>query len=967
MMGTKVLVIHVKLLFLQKNVMTLRNYILLTCFLMCCVWSTIGQHNNTAETTDTIELDPSVRYGQLKNGFTYYIRHNNEPKNEVHFQMVVKAGSFHEDSLQTEYAHLLEHMGGTGTLHFPELRKHIRNLNGYNNASTSNLFTCYWMRSSSKNQKLSKDGLQIIRDWSQGIELDSTSIDVERGAVLGEMRMGNPYSEWLHGVIKTTIEQNSNFQKKDKSKLASSNIRNFNKDAFVRFYKEWYRPDLQAAIIVGDINVDSIETKIKRLFANLQMQENPKDASLPVLKHNIKLDGHNRFKTIIDTIFDRPRPFVYIFPKRTNPGYSPKTRYDFKNLLVQKVYQEIALTRVGNMNKQYRPLFSLAPKRYANQQLYTMGISMSFYETTLPKMRAEFLKSMSVLRGVNSEFTEDELKNGKEMVRQAYIENKFYETKALAVKYRNHFVLGTAAPPPALEKQLVNDLLDEINLNDVHKAAAHYGDLSSNTDFIFFAGPDTSTPDSTMIGNWLSEVSTMEVEPYKSIPSIPSLKGVLDLPAISPNAVRNITQNRIGVTTVDLANGVKLLLKPTDNSKFVKIRASRPNIVPLSNREEYLAAALSPRAIQFSGAGPYTKFQLSDFTGIDVQLQQRLERTEQIITGRTRSNRVEDFFQLLYLYTQQPRQDKEAFQSWIGHEKRLIKQGHPNRNMFFSSVIDHIRYPELPLPNVDDLDQLSIDSIYTAYHRWYSNFEGYTFVITGNFDVDTLLPILIKYVAVLPGNNNSDSIEREIPIIPLKKVNEIRHISNINEAFVYLHFPVMAPTDTKTKVLVSLLSNALYSRIWDRLRKGTYSPGARVDLIDYRRGIYNFQVWFDVEIGKQDILIQWALDEYRELRESGVTEEWFKKNLNKHISNYDSRFSNSAFWNNYLSEKVRSGENLTTEILEYETFLKQFITLEDFNNAAKELLSEKYLQKFIFLPKTTDGDSKSNTHTIHKK
>ncbi|MEH6659590.1 M16 family metallopeptidase [Leeuwenhoekiella marinoflava] len=946
--------------------MILRYSILWIYFLMCCIWPAIGQHNTIAEAPDTLELDPSVRYGKLKNGFTYYIRHTQEPENEVYFQMVVKAGNFHEDSLQVEYAHLLEHMGAKGTLHFPELRKYIQYLGGHRHAGTTDLSTWYWARLSTENQEFLKDGLQILRDWSQGIDLDPVSIDVERGAVLGEIRTANPYRDWLQEVTETTVEQRSGYQRKGKGKRAD-NIRNFNKDTFVRFYKEWYRPDLQAAIVVGDIHVDSVEMQIKRLFADLQKPEDPKDVSPAVLEHTIKLDGRNRYIVQADTV--NPTPRLRVFSKSPNPGYSPKTQEDFKNLLVQKVYQELLLARDGNLNKQYRPLFTWTPSdQYADQQLYTMRISLNFHETKLPKMKMEFLKSLAAFRSMNSGFTEDELKHGKEMVRKMYPDNRFRNTKELAERYRDHFVLGTAAPAPDLKKQLITDLLDEIDLDDVHKAANKYGDLRSNTDFLFYAGPDISTPDSTMVWDWLSEVFTKKVEPYLPTPPVSSLREVVELPNVAPDAVRSITKNQIGVTTVDLANGVKLVLKPTGNSNFVKIRASRPNNVPFDNRREYLAAMLAPKAIQFAGAGPYTKFQLSDFMGgTDLQLLQRLDRTEQIIVGSSRADRMEDFLQLLYLYTQQPRMDQEAFQVWKNREQRWIKQGHPDKNMFFTSAIDQIRFPELPLPDAEDLDHLSMDSIYTAYHRWYNNFGGYSFVFTGDFDVNELLPVLVKYLSVLPKGNSSDSIVGEDLSIPLKKLNVIRQVNNSSESNVFLHFPVVASTDTRTKVLVSLLSNALYSRIWDRLRKGSYSPGARGDLVDFKNGIYNFQIWLDAETGKEDIMIRWALEEFRKLRENGVKEDWFEKNMDKRISNYANRFSNSAFWNDYLSEKVRNDEHMATEILEYETFLNYFITLEDLNKAAKELLSEKFLQKIVFLPKNTASTSELKAHSVEER
>ena len=900
--------------------------------------------------TDSLKLDPSLRYGKLDNGFTYYLRHNTEPAGEVYFQMVVKAGRFHEDTLQLEYAHLVEHLGAKGIFCFPELRKYIQNHGGNNNAGTADLFTYYWAKSSTENRELLKNSLRIIRGWAQGIDLDQTSIDVERGAVLGEIRTDNPYRDWISDTKRATVEYGSGYQGKDKREMIA-NIRHFNRDAFIRFYKEWYRPDLEAAIIVGDIDVDSLETEIKSLFSDLEMPKNPKDPGLAMLEHTIKLDGKNQFKVEVDTV--NPKPRLSIFSKRPHPGYSPKTQEDFKNLLVQKVYQEILLTRMGTI-KQYHPLFTLAPNhQYADRQLYTLEVSMNFNEHTPLKKKQAFLKSMAAFRSVNSGFTAKELKTAKEMVRKAYSEDVSGNTnKLLAEKYRNHFVLGTVALPPKQEKQMGNDLLDKINLSDVNRAATHYGDLRSNTDFIYYSGSDIETLDSMTIWSWLKELYSMEVEPFSPKPAITSLRDVVEVPNKYMDAVKNITENQIGVTTVELSNGVKLVLKPTANSNLIKIHASRPNNVPIRNRKKYIAATLAPRAIQFVGAASYTKFQLREFMGgVDLQLSQKLERTEQVITGKSRLDRLEDLLQVLYLYTQKPRMDEEAFEIWKSKEQSLIRLGNPNSNTFFDLAIEKLRFPALPIVSVKDIEALSMDEIYAAYHRWFGGFDGYTFVVTGGYDKEEILPVLIKYLSALPEGHSMKFKELKNTIIPLKKLNGKEYVTNKSEANVFLHFPVVYSTDPKSKVLVSLLGNALYSRIWDRLRKGSYSPGARVDLVDFKNGIYNFQIWFDAETGQEETLIQWALEEFRKLKEKGVDEAWFQKNLNQRISNYDMFFNSNRFWNNCLMEEVKSGQTMTSEILEYGTYLKHFVTLEDLNKAGKKLLSQRYLQKFIFLPK----------------
>lgn len=637
----------------------IRYFILKMYLILLFSIPVVSQNAITYIDKDSLKLDPFVRYGKLDNGFTYYIRHNNEPKNEVYIQMVVKAGNFHEDSLQTEYAHLLEHMGYKGTHNFPKLSKHIQQSGGYSHASTSDLYTWYWAKFSSKNQKLLKDGLSIIKDWSQNINLNQNSIDVERGAVLGEIRNGNIHQKWYQETAKAAIEHSSGYKGKTKFE-GTKNIKNFNIEAFIRFYKDWYRPDLQAAIIVGDINVDSTETEIKKMFKGLNMPENPKDPLFAFTKHSIILNEQNHYNVHRDTSVIEP--FLSIFIKRPNPAYSPKTKDDYRDVLILNLYQEILNPRINSI-KEYDPPFTLVPStQYANQQLYTLRINIRFDDFSISTMKQRFIKSINSLRNLNLGFTDNEFKTAKENVRKIYQNKKSTSTKYLGDDYKNHFTLGTAAPEPSQKKQMISKILEEIKLEDVQNAAINYSNLKENTNFLYYTHPKFKAPDSSLLESWISEALTTKIEEFIPQDRINTLSDVVKLPLGDPNVIKSKTKSIIGVTTIDLKNDVKIILKPVGNSKTIKIRASRPNKIPFSNKQEYLMAAIAPKAIDFIGAGPYTKFQLKEFTkDTEVQIYQKLERTEQIIIGTTKSNRMEDFFQLLYLYTQHPRMDNDAF------------------------------------------------------------------------------------------------------------------------------------------------------------------------------------------------------------------------------------------------------------------------------------------------------------------
>lgn len=214
------------------------------------------------------------------------------------------------------------------------------------------------------------------------------------------------------------------------------------------------------------------------------------------------------------------------------------------------------------------------------------------------------------MRNLNLGFTDNEFKTAKENVRKIYQNKKSTSTKYLGDDYKNHFTLGTAAPEPSQKKQMISKILEEIKLEDVQNAAINYSNLKENTNFLYYTHPKFKAPDSSLLESWISEALTTKIEEFIPQDRINTLSDVVKLPLGDPNVIKSKTKSIIGVTTIDLKNDVKIILKPVGNSKTIKIRASRPNKIPFSNKQEYLMAAIAPKAIDFIGAGPYTKFQL---------------------------------------------------------------------------------------------------------------------------------------------------------------------------------------------------------------------------------------------------------------------------------------------------------------------------------------------------------------------
>lgn len=937
-----------------------KSYHFLILFLFAGIWITQGQKNPVQKHKEELALDTLVRIGKLENGFTYYLRNNNLPDKTIEFRMVVKAGNYHEDEDQLGYAHLLEHMGAESTKHFPDTDEFSRTEGRYSNAATGNDFTSYFVRIPSGDKEVSKNSLQLVRDWAQDISLEQKLIDIERGAVLGEMRSINPQRDRKFNEIKNIVGGISFKHEKKKA-----NIENFNRGAYLRYYRDWYRPDLQAAIIVGDFNLDSMEVEIRSLFSDLKMPGNPKNAQNRVEAAKVNLNGKNRYVTVVDTL--QPNLEVAILSKRLNPGYAPKTRADYKNIITQKLYRNIIDSRGKMLSEQFNPPYSTFTSNFgssnlANGQLHSTTVIMGLENNNLNKMKNDFMDGLKAWKQIHNEFTILELEKAKDQVERNFSSNYPITIQELAKKYMDHFVKDATTPNPELKQLLIMELLEEIKLKDVQDFANESIKLNKNTDYIFFTRDEDAVPEEDVVRQWVAEVQKMKVKPLEVNKAIVSLGDAAKIPiAAENNNLKEISENLIGVTTINLENGIKILLKPSKPAltmvdQMVSIHAYRPNKFPNAKREEYLTSTIVPEVMRYTGAGSFTKFELERFM-LDKGIRVRFEtnRDSQIITGESKIGDVEEMMNLLYLYVTQPRKDPEGFAAWKASKVEEFNGiSIRGSSEFYMDEIRALWYPEVPRLKKEDLDQLTVEKVFQAYKRWYSEITDYTFVVTGDFDKNILLPKLINTLAAFPVKKSIPGYRKSVSKFPLKKLDKTIRLMNTNQAYVSLYFPVTAPRDIKTQVELRLLAKAFGEKIWDRLRDGVYVPAGSGEWVDTKNEVYKFWVRFDSELGNENNLVQMALEEFRRLKQEGVDQDWLEKAISEEKIAYGGKLDRYSllfpFWQDYLKEKLQNGEDLQQEVLQYKTVLEHFITVEDVNAAAKKYMSEENFQKFLLIP-----------------
>lgn len=926
------------------------------------LWSALCQQQPNNPYNDNLALDPAIRYGKLDNGFTYYLQNNDSRSNSIELRMVVKAGMYHEDKDQLEYAHLLEHIGATGTKHFPLIKEYFGTSGRYIHAGTRNHHTYYFARIPSGDKEVLDSGLQVLRDWAQDISFENESINVEREAVLAEMRVNDPYKEWLSTVIKEEILKNTGVPIREQ-KASVKNIKDFDKNAFLGFYKDWYRPDLEAAIVVGDINVDSVELDIKRLFSDLKTPNNPKNASKQLEKWKIKHKGENQYATIRDTVSFNSR--VYVIGKFLDRKKNPKNPSDYKAMLLQELYELMITPKVKQLEQQFDPPFSQFFMKYGSTkiegQLNYDQMRVDFENDEPKQIKEQFFKALVARKQIHMGFTNSELDKAKKEILKNYSKKK-NSNSSLVTKYMYHFVRGAAAPDPQKELKLISRLLDDIDLKEIKAFIEDKGDLKKNMNFLFFKGKENTIPNYNIFKQWVNEVDSMKIEPLPPVePPLESLEKEVQIPGVEYAVIEEVSENILGVSKIVLKNGIKLLLKPTKPKSdrycnSIVINAFRPNTVSLENREEYLSAKVLPEVLKFTGAGSLTKFELENFKqNKDLRLNFELGRDYQKIYARSKEVYLDELLNLLYLYLEKPRIDKDGFIAWKTNQEEILMKdglGRGNSN-FYMDMILALWYPEVPNLKIRDLNDLTTKKVFKAHNRWFSDLSDYTFIITGDFDSDDLAERVVQKLAGFPVETKKSSKERSNIKFPLKKMDKTIRLKNIDQAYVRLYFPITASRDIKTQIELKLLSQALNERIFDRLREGCYSPAAGGEWMDIEKDVYSYNIRFDSELGNEDKLIHMALEEFRKLRKDGVDKEWLEKTRRDEKATYGTSldyFGLFPFWPEYIQRKISIGEDIEKDVLQYKTVLEHFISLEDVNTAAKKYLNEKNVQKFIILP-----------------
>lgn len=917
---------------------------------------TSASEKNVSLSSETrLSLDPKVRTGQLKNGFRYFIRQNTTPKGKAVFYLANKVGSILETEEQRGLAHFMEHMNFNGTKNFPknQLVDYLQTagirFGADLNAYTSFDETIYELPIPTDDPELIENTFKIMRGWAAEALLDHDEIDKERGIILEEKRGLKSVQQRMQEKYFPLLLNNSRYA--SRTPIGTEEVLiNFKPEEIENFYKDWYRPNLQALIIVGDINVDEMERKVKKEFSCLQQR----GKNTPRPYYEIPLSGKNQFIALTDV-------------EQTAVQLQMIFKHPKLNLLRVGDYQTHLTRTILNM---------LLAQRYAQAHLIpnsamlqgTAGISKFIANVDAFSVSAS-LKSGEIEAGVKDTwreivrlkkfgFTDPELLR----VKEAYLkslesllkEKDKTSSEKYAKEYVQYFTNDVASPGIEKEYQVSKAALAHIKVADLN---ALFDGLTQNInrDIIFIAPENekSNLPTEASINTWLQQVEGENLE--QQIENNTDQKILSSLPPAG-KIVAEEHNPELDFTTLTLSNGLQVVLKSTDfKSDEILFTAFAPGGTSLYGDEDYQSAANVASLVLSSGVGNLDINELTKLlTAKKARVNPYISSIFQGLTGTTGEEDLVTALELTHAYFTQPRKDQQAFKKVIDLAYASIsnRENDP-KSVFQDSMLSTVYSDNFRMsgPSIEKLARIDLDRAYEIYQECFEDASNFTFVFVGSLDTVILKPLIEQYLGSLPASNQKEQF-KDLKISPAKgKITKNIYKGKEEKATVSLILGGDWEYSREVNLNLTALKEILQIRILERLREeesGVYSPQVSFSSGKYPTPIYQYSIAFTCAPENVDKLIASALDEIEKLKKV----EPSQLNLDKYKTEFKRTLETQSQTNNYWLSLLSTCLQQDIPFRSMEEYVNQLdaLTPSSLQQAANTYLTGENYIRMVLLP-----------------
>lgn len=906
---------------------------------------------------DPIPVDPNVIIGKLPNGFTYYIRKNAKPEKKVQLRLVVNAGSVLEDQDQRGLAHMMEHMNFNGLQHFQknELVNYLQSIGvafGADlNAYTGFDETVFILPIPTDKQSKIDSGFTILSDWAGNASLDTSEINKERGVVLEESRLNKNASSRMMKVYFPKLFNGSLYAERLPIGLDSI-IENFKPESLSRFYKTWYRPDLMAVIVVGDIDPVLAEKEIKDHFSNFKNPVSEKQRPSIISITERKVD-----EAIV--VIDKEYTYTalqlinYVEKKKTI-----KTWGDFKGTIIEDLFNTIINRRLSELTKQANPPFVYGNAGFQEMiRGYRTFVSMALVGDKPVKDAIDAL--VNTTESVKKfGFIQAELERAKSallnQLEQAYNNLGKAESATFVNGYISNFLSREPIAGLANRYKFVKQIMPGITLAEVNALAVKMETKQGKFALLMSSDKNAATlPSNAALVNLVLDANKQTVKPYeeKAI-----AKALLDKKPIAGKIIGEKYNAVLGITDYTLSNGITVTVKPTefknDEIQMDAWRLGGAHNYPLTDKEN---AEYSASIVQTMGVKDFTSTDLQKFlSGKTVSVQPYINAYEEGIEGSSNRKDFETFMQLMYLYFTQPRKDEVLFQSFITSQKAMVKNLKDNPFNYFSDTLTKIEYNNNPwaggIPNPSDFDKINLEKSLSIYKNIFGNAYGIHFIFVGNLDSNKLKPLLELYLASLPSspkeNKYTDEGLRPVRGIVDATINK----GAAKQSMVRIAFTGETNYSQDENLKIEMLSEVLNIKILEQLREemsGIYGGGSSAYISKRPYGHYDFTIRFPCGPENVEKLTKALFQILDTLRQKGCEKKDLDKVKETLKKKNEDAIKENDHWLNELSSAWIDNNNVNW-IIDYSKKVEEVTTKDILDAANKYIDFKNYIKADLY-------------------
>lgn len=864
-------------------------------------------------------VDPKVKIGRLPNGLTYYIRHNSLPEKRAEMRLVVNTGSVLEDEDQLGLAHFMEHMNFNGTKRFPknELVSYLQSIGvefGADlNAYTSFDETVYILPVPTDKPGLVDKGIQILEDWSHNALLDSLEIEKERGVVIEEWRLGRGADERMMKQTLPVQYRGSKYAERLPIGTKAS-LENFSQASLRRFYKDWYRPDLQAVIIVGDIDVNEIEQKIKETFGNIPAPSYPRQREVFVVP------THDETLTVVAKDKETAFPSVEImYKKNTMPQVSIG---DYCRYINTRLFTGMLNSRFRELTLKANPPFVGAGSFYGSSYARTKDAYQLFANTSDSGMaRSLYTLLQENKRVLQYGFTQPEFDLQKKQM-QAFYDRIFNEREKeesykYVDEYVNNFLINEPIPGIEWEYDFVKQYFASVKLDDINKLAAQW--ITKDNMVITMNAPEKDgikIPSNEEVNDIIGMVETAKVEPYSQKAVATSL---MDPAKLKPGKIVSTkTEDNLGITTIRLSNGATVILKPTNfkNDEII-FRAFSKGGHSLAKDADYYSASYAASIVNQSGVAGFSVTDLSNtLKGKSTNLGVNIATYSEGMNGSTVPRETETLLQLINLYFTSPRKDKGAFESYKTRQKQLYSNLEADPQIYFSAAFQKIMTQNHPrgggIPKPENFDKINLDRSMMLYKERFANAGDFTFLFVGAINEQTIKPLLEKYIGSLPGSAKKETYKDLGIRPPTGMVDTVISKGSEPKSMVNIVFTAPATYNSQDNYALKSLGEVMDIKLVEKLREekgGVYGVSAYGAMAKIPYAYSTFSISFPCSPDNVDSLTIAAVDELKKIIQNGVSQEDLEKIKEQQRRKLEVDIKQNAFWMNNLFDAYFNGNN----------------------------------------------------------